>query len=91
MLCVVRDVQCKTRESPSVKLSKLVSDKFIHSEVVIAPKLPNLLPRRESKAGQKGYGLDAGANPPCSEFKQVTETMTNFNFISAPETCHSQI
>ena len=50
-----------------VKLSKVVSDKFINGEVVIAPK-PNLLPRRDSKAGQKEYGLDAGANPSCSEF-----------------------
>lgn len=65
----------------------MVSDKFINSEVVIAPKVPNLLPRCESKAGQKEYDLDSGANPPCSEFKQVTETMTNFNFLSAPETC----
>ena len=47
--------------------------------------------RRESKAVQKEYGLDTGANPPCSGFVQVTETMTNFNFISAPETYHSQI
>lgn len=61
-----------------------------NGEVVIAPK-PNLPPRRESKAGQKEYGLDAGANPPCSEFEQVTDTMTNFNFISAPDTCRSQI
>ena len=74
-----------------VKLSKLVCDKFINAEIVIALLKPNLLPRRESKAVQKEYGLDTGANPPCSGFGQVTETMTNFNFISALETCHSQI
>ena len=74
-----------------LKLSKLVCDKFINGEIVIALLKPNLLPRRESKAVQKEYGLDTRANPPCSGFGQVTETMTNFNFISALETCHSQI
>ena len=67
-----------------LKLSKLVCDKFINGEIVIALLKPNLLPRRESKAVQKEYGLDTGANPPCSEFEQVTETMTNFKlYISA--------
>ena len=74
-----------------VKLSKLVCDKFINAEIVIALLKPNLLPRRESKTVQKESDLDTEANPPCSGFVQVTETMTNFNFISAPETCHSQI
>ena len=66
----------------------MVCDKFINAEIVIALLKSNLLPRRESKAVQKEYGLDTGANPQRSGFVQLTETMTNFNFISATKTCH---